>query len=114
MRYSKITYRPLIAAILLVTYAFISTPVQLWHHHNVVNSSEEGRCTKERFIQTKGIYYNKHCSVCKHQYSAYHDGVIIPAVPDPREFSSQNGYYTLALVYPPLFSFQNKGPPFLT
>ncbi|MFT3948195.1 MAG: hypothetical protein QM763_14590 [Agriterribacter sp.] len=108
-------YHRLTATLLLVVYVFIATPVQLWHHHDPVEASLENVDQKRNvFTDSNDLLSERNCSICHHQYSTYHDDVIIPAVPDPREFSSKNGYYTPALVYAPSFSFQNKGPPFLT
>ena len=107
-------YRQLVALFLLLVYAFIATPVQLWHDHDTAKGSVQSAGQKQSsFTNGTKLFNDSNCPVCHHQYSTYHNDFIFPVVPNPCEFSSQNGYYTLRFVYSPFFSFQNKGPPFL-
>ncbi|MFT3750204.1 MAG: hypothetical protein QM768_17945 [Agriterribacter sp.] len=107
-------YRQLTAVLLLLMYAFITTPVQLWHHHDPAKDPVGSIDQKQSIFANSHQFFSEgNCSICHHQYSTYHDDVILPVVPDLCEFSSQNGRYTRAFIYAPSFSFQNKGPPLL-
>jgi hypothetical protein len=106
-------YREIIAAVLWVLYAFIATPVQLWHHHNIAKETKQSAKGNRILSESKSTTADVNCPICHHQYSVYNDDVIIPAIPAVTEFSLQNGHYIPAPLHYPSFSFQNKGPPFL-
>ena len=103
------------AAVLLVVYAFIATPVQFWHHHNyaVKTTSSLQSVDKAKITapdaDAKTIEDN--CQICGHHYSIYsNDDVpvfkIFSAVFNPKE-----GFYALAIPLAPYFNSANKGPP---
>lgn len=73
----NLLYRQILAVILLMLYAFIAAPVQLWHHHKKVTTfSSAGTIAKLNGHSTVGvptISSADDCSICAHKYSAYTD-----------------------------------------
>jgi len=73
------SYRNWIAAALLVLYAFIATPVQLWHSHALpvatgsakLIASEQQKELKLVAGIAKANTAADHCSICSHQYAGY-------------------------------------------
>lgn len=105
-------YRRCVTVVLLLLYAFIATPVQLWHHHDVVKQSgEPGFGVLDTFTPSTDTISEGNCLICHHQYSVYNNDVIIPAIIEVAFFSSQDGYCMPKMIHIPSFSFQNRGPP---
>ncbi|HRE50726.1 MAG TPA: hypothetical protein PK339_04870 [Flavitalea sp.] len=106
------SYRRFIAAVLLLAYGFIATPVQLWHHHEQLSQKEEKKAGD--LSENKGASIDNNCPVCQHQYSAYDNDAIVPAIPAITGWSSPDEHYQLTFFNVPVFSNQNKGPPGLS
>ncbi|MFT3701278.1 MAG: hypothetical protein QM802_02860 [Agriterribacter sp.] len=107
------TYRQYTAAFLLLLYAFIATPVQLWHHHDVAKQFQHDTVKLQPTIkeQKGSIQTDGNCPVCQHQYTVYthnNSNVLIAA---PLAFSMHKGQYLLKVFTSPCFVYQNKGPP---
>ncbi|MBX3254893.1 MAG: hypothetical protein KF862_12190 [Chitinophagaceae bacterium] len=109
-------YRQIIAVILLIVYAFIATPVSLWHHHHVNGEKQHTNYSdKDEIAQSTGTFSEAGCAVCAHQYSAYHGDIIIPGLATVVVFNpSENGYYTANPLSSSCFLFSNKSPPALS
>lgn len=110
-------YKPFAALVLIVLYAFIATPVQLWHHHKFVISAETSSLQKDdksaQVASAAADTLEDNCQLCSHQYSVYgNDHVaffeLVRTVSIPRE-----GFYALTIPSAPCFDSSNKGPPAL-
>ncbi len=111
-------YKSLIAVILLTVYAFIATPIQIWHHHDVAASaSNPAMQTANKATITATAADNKtindNCQICSHHYSIYANDAepafeIFISCINPKE-----GFYALAILLAPYFNSTNKGPPAL-
>jgi hypothetical protein len=104
-------YKTIIAVVLLTLYAFIATPVKLWHHHHYVAASHQTDNTKKVTTQESSKTIEGNCQVCSHHYSVYSDDAIavvsrLTAVINPKE-----GFYAFATPLLPYFNSANKGPP---
>ncbi|MFT3948184.1 MAG: hypothetical protein QM763_14535 [Agriterribacter sp.] len=110
MRLNK-RYRQLTAVLLLAMYAFIATPVQLWHHHDSEKHITDAGIKTSFVSKIANAASEANCLICHHQYSVYNDDIIIPLIAAVTEFSLQNGYYIAELVHFIALPSQNKGPP---
>lgn len=107
-------YKQFIAILLMALYAFVATPVQLWHHHNYANPTASGSSDNKEtasFSKSTSKSAEANCQICSHQYSTYNDctDVIFAApvfIDNPKE-----GFYYNSIPLAPLFNFANKGPP---
>lgn len=109
------TYKQFIAVLLMALYAFVATPVQLWHHHNyaTVTSGASDKKETASFSKSTDKSVEANCKVCSHQYSTYNDGAtVIFAAPLFSDKAKQGFYYT-SVPSTPLHNFSNKGPPAL-
>ncbi|MBX2921907.1 MAG: hypothetical protein KF746_06930 [Chitinophagaceae bacterium] len=104
-------YRQLTAILLLVVYAFIATPVQLWHHHDAEKPITDAGIKTSFVSKIADTVSEANCLICHHQYSVYNDDIIVPVIAAVTEFSFQNGHYTPVLVHFIALPSQNKGPP---
>ena len=108
------TYKILITAFLLALYAFIATPVQLWHQHSYdQNITTNKSVTEAKIIKETGQSAETNCQICSHHYSIYNktDAILfhIPiSVNNPKQ-----GFYALSIPLEPYFNSTNKGPPSL-
>ncbi len=110
-------YKKSIAVVLLALYAFIATPVQLWHHHNCDNDavfSIKTNEAKSNFFEKDNVKKSLHnCDICAHQYAAYHNDIATPKLQYfTFSFKITTPYFLKNLVF---FSHiqANKGPPAL-
>lgn len=110
-------YKIIITTILLVIYAFIATPVQLWHHHNnetnsvAEKSSEESQATA--FFDASLQFVDGNCQVCAHHHSIFIDTKVLSFTTPIIAFISPEQYYVFSIPSSPSLHFSNKGPPAL-
>jgi hypothetical protein len=91
----------------MVVFVFITTPVQLWHHHPPVDGLHDSEATIHS--ATKAVH--SHCDVCEHKYTAYFHEAADWQLLTPSYFVRLSA--TPFLVFPHTFLRQdaNKGPP---
>ncbi len=109
-------YKQFIAILLMALYAFVATPVQLWHHHNYANIAASGSSNKEEtaaFSKSTGKSAESNCKVCSHQYSTYNDGATVKFAAPLFIDKAKQGFYYTSIPSTPLHNFSNKGPPAL-
>ncbi len=108
-------YRTFIAAILLMVYGFIATPVQLWHHHNVSSNTVSKKSLKENVhanLQKASVEEaNEECNICSHHYSVYCNVEEIVFEMPYAIVQSKEAWMMLSMYSSPFFNFTNKGPP---
>src|SRR5688500_48864 len=95
------TYKHFIAAILLVLYSFVSTPVQLWHHHNISEStpaSTSDSAKHDTISKASDSNSEKGCQICSHKYSTYNDDALFPVESSLLITAAKNGYYCLPVI----------------
>lgn len=104
-------YRNCTAAILLMLYAFIATPVQLWHHHH--HSKDLQVISAKNIVVSKNANSTSeaNCPICQHQYSIYNDDVISIAIQSVIILLSKQEHYNQQTISSFIFAFSNKGPP---
>ncbi|HRP55449.1 hypothetical protein [Agriterribacter sp.] len=106
-------YRQWAAATLLVVYAFIATPVQLWHHHSPAKQTVASEKTFDKghpFISSSGISADD-CQVCAHKYSTYTSHTCIPEIPAVVFYKDTRPDFCSSIILSPSFHFSNKSPP---
>jgi hypothetical protein len=112
------TYKAIIAALLLGLYAFIVTPVQLWHQHSYETGPASEQTSTEKHSKTvstsTGNIAEANCQLCTHHYSIYLD-VVAERLEIPfNAFQSHEQYFIFSIPSSPLLHFTNKGPPALS
>jgi hypothetical protein len=111
------TYKHFIAAILLALYAFVSTPVQLWHHHDISESTQASTSDSEKhdtISKASDSNSESSCQICSHKYSTYNDDALFPVESSLIITAAKNGHYCLPVISTPSFLLPNKGPPALS
>ncbi|HKZ67914.1 MAG TPA: hypothetical protein VJ111_16220 [Chitinophagaceae bacterium] len=111
------TYKHFIAAILLALYAFVSSPTQLWHHHNIperTSSSTSESAKHDTISNASGSNSESSCQTCSHKYSTYNGDAVFPVGSSLAITAAKNGRYCLPLISTPSFPLPNKGPPALS
>jgi hypothetical protein len=111
-------YKPIIAAVLLVVYSFIATPVQFWHQHNyaiarTVSSLQPGDTQKIYSANNSAKTIEDNCRVCSHHYSIYSNDDVTGFKIFGTTINSKKGFYTITIQLAPYFNSTNKGPPAL-
>ncbi|MFC0774171.1 hypothetical protein [Terrimonas alba] len=111
-------YKHFLAAILLALYAFVATPVQLWHHHDdasTIPAATSSRDTNNESISKAGNAASENsCPVCSHKYSTYSNEAVVSSESFLEIPAAKNGYYCVPVISIPAFSLPNKGPPVLS
>jgi hypothetical protein len=107
-----------IATFFLVVYAFIATPVQLWHHHNYnVNTACKDTITKKEATSTYKSTYetvvDANCATCSHVYSTYSFTASINFETPLSYTQPKHTSYIVFIPFSPLLHCTNKGPPAL-
>lgn len=64
-----VRYKKSITFLLLILQLFISTPVQLYHHHNNTDSNLRNTTTVSEI-----------CPICTHQYTAYYNDYVFAEI----------------------------------
>ncbi|THU40763.1 hypothetical protein FAM09_01215 [Niastella caeni] len=108
------TYKQYVAAILLALYAFIVTPVQLWHCHNATTTQSTGNSSDKKLdtvSATVGFNTDSNCPICTYKFSTCNDDAVVPVVSPLPVTIVKNGYYYLPVILIRSFSLSNKGPP---
>lgn len=120
--YIKLTntkkYRVTIATFFLVVYAFIATPVQLWHKHNDVASikstSEINKKLTNCTVQSAQQNIEEaNCAICSHFYTAYSLVATVSLETPIVILQQNNAFYIFTIPFSPLLNSCNKGPPSL-
>ncbi len=94
-----------------MVYAFIATPVQLWHHHNIVKEKKEVADTKGTLSQGTGSAPESNCPVCSHKYSIYNDHALLLGISSIAGFLPRYKPYIREAGSLSIPAFSNKGPP---
>ncbi len=97
-----------------MVYAFIVTPVQLWHHHAenaVVARSEICSLATTHFSENLPQDVEANCSICSHHYAAYHavENIVLNCPVTLLEIIDTR--YSFQIPSSPYLLFGNKGPP---
>ncbi len=102
---------------MLMMYVFISTPVNLWHHHHFSVDTENAKAfslavnTDEHQLSST-ISPQENCTICSHHYSAYCEtGLATVPVRQPGEPPSHIIYYAAKWYQTVVNILANKGPP---
>lgn len=108
-------YKTLLAAVLLTVYAFIATPIRLWHYHNYIVNTKSEKSSEQKvaptFFNSSHHAIDANCKICSHQYSVYSDATIIVFDSPSLTLQSNKEYYFFLIPSYPHFNFFNKGPP---
>ena len=121
-RYIKLNrirkYKTFITALLLAVYAFIATPVQLWHQHNYETNTVSGKSFKEKQLTSFSTFSQQvadsNCQICSHYYSIFIDAEFVRLEAPFIVAQSVEQYYVFSIPSPPFLHFSNKGPPALS
>jgi len=107
-----VRHRKLLTALLLALYAFIATPVSLWHHHKVQSpiSSSEQKISKATIANDS----DANCSICQHQYASSNNDAIFFSLNAIKPTKSFTTFYSFPFLPSIAYSKQNKGPPFFS
>jgi hypothetical protein len=109
------TYKSLIGAVLLALYAFVATPVPVWHHHAIAHATKQTGSTENSrqdiLTQGDGSQQDANCPVCSHKYATYTNVAIIAFESAITISGAKNGSYQLPAVAALSFPLPNKGPP---
>jgi hypothetical protein len=109
-------YRVVIATLLLVVYAFIATPVQLWHQHTYVASAKcastaNKKATDITVKSAQQTIVDANCAVCSHFYSAYSFVANVELEMPSLVLQVKHAFYIFSIPCSPLLNTSNKGPP---
>ncbi len=115
MLYRFKKYKTFIATVLLAVYAFIATPVQLWHHHsNTINTASKksyAQKVESPVFKSTPQATVANCQVCSHHYSVYSDVATIVFEAPSLILPSNKECYIFSIPLSPFLNFSNKGPP---
>ena len=103
------TYKVLLGAFFLALYAFVTTPVQYWHHHSAKQKHNQSQY--DRLLQNDNSQQDANCPVCSHKYSSYSEITIIAFELCKNVAVVQFDFYLPSTITAPSFLFFNKGPP---
>ncbi len=111
-------YKTFINAFLLAVYAFIATPVQIWHHHNYDTKTISEKSSREKQLASFSKFSQQsvdaNCQMCYHHYSIFIDAEIV-SLEAPFIFAQSVEHYYVFFIPPsPFLHFSNKGPPALS
>jgi hypothetical protein len=109
------TYRKILAVFIVTVYAFISVPVQFWHHHtciakntaNTISANTKGKI----FQQASGSSSEANCPICSHKYSVFNNPAFVQFETLVIAAVATNGCYSPQLISASSFLLPNKGPP---
>ncbi|HVU55017.1 MAG TPA: hypothetical protein VHD83_08170 [Puia sp.] len=105
------TYRRCFAAFLLGLYAFIATPVQLWHHHDQQKNSRGPE--KYATYHVGGGHFDAACKICSHKYSICDGAAPLSPAHHVAGYQAYSSWDTKQPLSRFSTSFFNKGPPAL-
>jgi hypothetical protein len=108
------TYRPILAAFFLAVYAFIATPVQLWHHHQLNVKVSRSDAQMDSVAHGASIALDTDCPLCSHKYAVYNDPVLTSYELTLQATAVKNGCYLLPQLPASPTALPNKGPPALS
>lgn len=98
---------------MLLLYAFIAMPVQLWHHHSPAKQTvaSEKAFDKGRQFISSAVVSTDDCPVCAHKYSTYTDYKYVPELPAVVFYTNTSPDICSSVIPSPSFHFSNKSPP---
>jgi predicted amidohydrolase len=96
-----------------VVYAFIATPVQLWHQHNyVANTACKNAADKKVTVTTaKTTIVDANCAACSHVYSTYSLVADLSLEKPFLVLQPKDACYILSIPFSPILQSSNRGPP---
>ena len=65
----RATHKKLISVFLITLYAFIVTPTQWWHHHEMDTKQTSLSTQKNKHTNTVQDAVGLNCKICSHHYS---------------------------------------------
>jgi predicted glycosyltransferase involved in capsule biosynthesis len=106
----KRKYNNIIAALMLALYAFVTTPVSYWHHHNRSCDKNE---TEQHLQMVKKASFapNDNCKICAHHYSIATNDAITIYFLSVNHFTFCDTFFQINALTNPGYSQSNKGPP---
>jgi hypothetical protein len=108
----KKRYKTYISAVLLALYAFIATPVQIWHHHAYTASSASSNSKKETSVtESTAKHFDSNCKICSHDYSVSANDAVTVCFSPITFFNTFSDFYIFNKIANPDYGQSNKGPP---
>jgi hypothetical protein len=108
----KKRYKTYISVLLLALYAFIATPVQLWHHHVYAASSASSNSKEETSVtKSPAKKFDTNCKICSHHYSVAANDAVTVYFPPVTFCNTVIDPYLLNKIANPVYGQSNKGPP---
>jgi hypothetical protein len=104
-------------AFLLILYAFITLPVEFWHHHP--NGKAEGTSNYRIASNQKGPVLQAQsgtelsCQICSHKYSSYANDFFVYELTATANFYRAKTNYHIYNTSVSCFHLSNKSPPHL-
>lgn len=103
------------AALLLVLYTFMATPVHCWHHHPSNDEAMMAQVTASQDNPDLSVYkggsWSNHCDICAHHYSVYEPAADWPHTFSARLLRAVYAEFRAATLTATAQHFSNKGPP---
>jgi hypothetical protein len=111
-------YKTFISALLLAVYAFMATPVPLWHRHNYEANTVTEKSAQEKELASFSKFslqaVNTNCQICSHQYSIFIDTEMVRIEAPFVVNQSVEQHYVFSIPLSPSLHFSNKDPPALS
>ncbi len=94
----------------MALYAFVTTPVSYWHHHNSsCNKIEKEEHTQ--IVKKSSLASDGHCKICTHHYSVANNDAITIYFLSLNHFTSCDTFLQINEITNSGYSRSNKGPP---
>jgi transcription elongation factor Elf1 len=106
----KSHHKTILAASLLVLYAFIATPVSYWHHHKST-CEDNGTEQHSQVVKKSQSVVDANCKICSHHYSASINDASTVYFSPITIHSTFSDFYTVKKIANPGYGQSNKGPP---
>ena len=103
-------YKTIIAAILLVLYAFTATPVSYWHHHKSICEKNNTKQHSQVVEGSNGVV-DANCKICSHHYSIALNDAITVYISPITFFNKGSDFHLIKKITNPGYGQSNKGPP---
>jgi len=107
-------YKKLLSGLLLLTYVFVTTPVQWLHYHESDKIAEKELLNGQHslvFSDQDSDKSAENCSICLHKYSSYNNDFFHPLI---NSIELESPAFTAWIEFNYRLhniSFDNKGPP---
>lgn len=108
----RATHKRLISAFLIALYAFIVTPTQWWHHHEIILQAASTPIAKKTgpFSIVDNATANT-CKICSHHYSFFDKDAAIPKISTPIFWATETSKLTCTQYTEPNRSTSGRAPP---